>query len=98
MVPIFAVINKGLTALGYQKLTGLSAAKPLTVPNGATSALVIAESQAVRWRDDGTAPTSTDGMQLAVGVPTWFHSANLANISFLELAASATLHISYYKG
>jgi hypothetical protein len=92
------VHDKALTPLGYQKVTSLSAAKPLNPPDGATLALVIAETQAVGWRDDGTAPTGTDRMQLAVNTPTWFGRMNLAALQFIELAASATLHISYYKG
>ncbi len=92
------MLTKGLTALGYQKVTTLSAAKPLNPPDGATHALIIAETQDVRWRDDDTAPSSTDGMKLAKDVPTWFINNKLAALQFIELAASATLHVSYYKG
>jgi hypothetical protein len=92
------VLSKGLTALGYQKVTGLSTAKPLNPPAGATHALVRVETQAVRWRDDGTAPSSTDGMQMATNEEKWFVNNNLALVSFIELAASATLHVSFYKG
>lgn len=90
-------------ALGYQQLTSLSASTALTVPvvdqNGQkvqpTMAVIIAESQAVRWRDDGTAPTGSVGMPLAVGVP-FNYDGPLQNIRFIEQAASATLNISYY--
>lgn len=91
------------SCLGYQQITSLSAAANLTVPvtdksgnkQQATFALIIAESQAVRWRDDGTAPTASVGMTLAVGVPLQY-DGDLTNIKFIETAASAKLNISYY--
>ena len=43
--------------LGYQQITSLSSATGLTVPQGATLALIVPETQNVRWRDDGTNPT-----------------------------------------
>jgi hypothetical protein len=49
----------------------------------------------VRWRDDGTAPTASVGMPLAVGVPLQY-DGDLTNIKFIETAASAKLNISYY--
>jgi hypothetical protein len=83
--------------LGYQKITSLSSATALTVPSGAVRCLVIAETQAVRWRDDGTNPTSTVGMPLAVGVPYTFERLDvLPVLKFIEQTASAVLHISYY--
>ena len=90
------VMIPGGTPLGFQQLTGLSAAKGLTVPPGATFALVSPETQAVRWRDDGTAPTATVGMPLAVNLPP-VPLANLAALQFIEQTASAVLNVSYYR-
>jgi len=81
--------------LGYQQITSLSASTALTVPSGATLALIVPETQAVRWRDDGTAPSATVGMPLAVGVPLMY-DGNLQNIKFFEQTASAKLNVSYY--
>lgn len=91
------------SCIGYQQITSLSAAAGLTVPtvdkNGSkqqpTFALIIAEGKDVRWRDDGTAPTASVGMPLAVGVPLQY-DGDLTNIKFIETAASAKLNISYY--
>jgi hypothetical protein len=58
-------------------------------------ALIVAEGQAVRWRDDGTAPTATVGMPLAVGIPLQY-DGDLTNIKFIEQVAGAKLNISYY--
>ena len=99
-----AVNLKAITSsLGYQQITSLSAAANLTVPardkmgnkQQATIALITPEAQAVRWRDDGIAPTATVGMPLAVGV-TLQYDGDLTNIKFIEQTASAKLNISYY--
>ena len=81
--------------LGYQQITSLSASTGLTVPAGATLAVIVPESYAVRWRDDGTAPTGSVGMPLAIGT-TLSYDGNLKNIRFIEQAASAKLNVSYY--
>jgi hypothetical protein len=81
--------------LGYQQITSLSASTGLTVPSGATLAVIVPESYAVRWRDDGVAPTGSVGMPLAIGT-TLSYDGNLQNIRFIEQAASAKLNVSYY--
>lgn len=81
--------------LGYQQITGLSTAKALTVPVGATMALVSPDTQDVRWRDDGTNPTASVGMPLVVGT-TLNYDGDLNRIRFIETTASAVLNVSYY--
>lgn len=91
------------SCIGYQQITSLSAAATLTVPttdkNGLfqkpTFALIICETQGVRWRDDGTAPTASVGMPLSAGIPLQY-DGDLTKIQFIEQAASAKLNISYY--
>jgi len=91
------------TCMGYQQITSLSSAANLTVPqrtpNGQNAkpvfALIIAEGQAVRWRDDLTAPTASVGMPLAIGIPLQY-DGDLTNIKFIEQVGGATLNISYY--
>lgn len=84
-----------LKPLGYVKVTGLSSVQTLSPPAGARAALIIVETQAVRFRDDGTDPTSTDGMPIAAGGWYWC-TTDLSDVRFLELSASATVHVSYY--
>lgn len=84
-----------LTPKGYEQITGLSSVKTLTVPSGATFAVITAETQAVRWRDDGTSPSATVGMPLANG-STLEYNGDLAAIKFFEQAASAKLNVAYY--
>ena len=85
-------------ALGYQQIVGLAASTALTVPAGTSYALVIAEAQAVRWRDDGTAPTASVGMPLAVGVEEKFSSSSFASLRFIQQTATANLNVAYYSG
>ena len=95
---------KAITSLlGYQQLTSLSSSTGLTVPqkdlNGlagsATFAVIRCETQAVRYRDDGTAPTASVGMPLAVG-DVLEYDGDLNKIRFIEQAASAKINILYY--
>jgi hypothetical protein len=89
--------------MGYQQISSLSSAANLTVPartlDGLNAkpvfALVVAEGQAIRWRDDKTSPTASVGMPLAVGVPLQY-DGDLTNIQFIEQVAGAKLNISYY--
>ena len=81
--------------LGYQQITSLSAATSLTVPANATRAVILAETQPVRWRDDGTAPTSTVGMPLPVS-SALSYDGDLKAIKFIEQSVSAKLNVSYY--
>lgn len=89
---------------GYQQITSLSSATKLTVPqttpNGSNMkpvfAIITPEGQAVRWRDDRTAPTASVGMPLAVGVSLQY-DGNIQDITFIEQVAGAKLNISYYS-
>jgi hypothetical protein len=82
--------------LGVVQITALSAAKGLTVPAGANVAVIIPEAQAVRYRDDGTAPTATVGIPIAVG-QEFVYAGSLSTIEFIEQTASAKLNVAFYK-
>lgn len=96
---------KAITScMGYQQLDSLSSATGLLVPSrdptsGMTTkanfALIVAEAQDVRWRDDGTAPTATIGMLLKTGV-IFQYDGDLSKIKFIETAGSAKVNVSYY--
>lgn len=91
------------TRLGYQQITSLSSAASLTVPSTDVQglackpsiAMITPETQGVRWRDDGVAPTASVGMPLAAGT-TLQYDGDLTKIQFIEQTASAKLNISYY--
>ena len=99
-----AINLKAITSqLGYQQITSLGSATKLTVPqkdlNGLAGspriAIITPETQAVRWRDDGVAPTATVGMPLAAGV-TLQYDGDLTKIQFIEQNSGAKLNITYY--
>lgn len=82
---------------GYQQATSLSVATPLpSIPNGVSAALVCAETQGVRWRDDGVAPTATVGQPLAAGQCQQF-TRELAALQFIQQTSGAILNVSYYS-
>jgi hypothetical protein len=73
-----AVVSGYRRPLGYQQILAatLASAQSLTLPtppDGSGVGYVVIQCQgtagtdSVRWRDDGTAPTSTVGMQLGAG-------------------------------
>ncbi len=90
-------------ALGYQQLTSLSGSTALTVAASsdgtpALTAIIECDSvaaKAVRWRDDGVAPTATVGMELLPGA-SLAYTGLLSRLRFIEVSASAKLNVSYY--
>lgn len=83
--------------LGYQQITtaALASAVGLTVPAGAQAAIIQVNTQNVRWRDDGTNPTSTVGMRLRSG-SEFLYTGELSKIKFIREASGAILNVSYY--
>lgn len=83
--------------LGYEQIAdvGGSPVSTLTVPAGARVAIIQATGQNVRWRDDGTAPSATVGIQLAAG-DSFLYVGKLSALQFIEEAAGGILNVSYY--
>ncbi len=74
--------------MGHEFITDLSSSTALTEPtanteNRALIATFQPELNALRWRDDGTAPTTSVGMLLEVG-KTLEYIGNLGAIRFIE--------------
>lgn len=67
------------------------------VPINATSLSIVAETQAIRYRDDNQAPTATVGTPLAVGQLPQIYSGSLNNVQFIEQTASAKIDLAFYK-
>lgn len=102
MGEVSGVINK---PNGYAQYTSLAAAKSLKtdapatgtiLPDRSIKALIQAETQDIRWTDDGTTPTAAIGMLLKANTVLEFEG-NLATFKMIEVAASAKVNISYYK-
>lgn len=103
--PTVPVKAASYTQLGYQQITAatLAASTALTVPGGATTAIVQNNtSQPSRFRPDGatTAPTTSVGQRLlAAGTLTLdIGNAGLTSTRFiLEAAGTGTFDITYYS-
>jgi uncharacterized membrane protein YgdD (TMEM256/DUF423 family) len=94
-VPGPNITGAGGTAKGYQQITLSGAATGLTVPALSTVAYVQVDTAPVRWRDDGTAPTSTIGMQIPIGGTVTF-SGDMSVVKFIAASGTPVLNVSYY--
>jgi hypothetical protein len=66
-------------------------------PNNATAVLLQAETQNVRWRDDGGAPTAAVGMLMTTTAAPLMYSGPVANIRVISATAGAVLDAAFYK-
>lgn len=82
--------------LGYQQISSFSTAQKWNVPVGTTLALVQCETNAIRWRDDGPAPTATVGYPLAIGSELSYDANGWATMQFIPQTGNAVLDIIYY--
>lgn len=90
-------------ALGYQQAAAgtFDTAKTLatagiTIPPGAALVYIKCEAQAVRMRDDGTAPTTTVGYPLAVGTDFVYTAAQLPQLQIISQVIGAVLNFWFY--
>lgn len=59
-------------------------------------AVIVCETQAVRWRDDGTDPTATVGMPLAIGTYMQY-DGKLRSLKFIGQAGQAIVNVALYR-
>lgn len=85
-----------MACLGFQRITSLSSSTALSVLPGATRVWLQAESQGVRFRTDGVAPTASVGMLLSAGADTVLEDSELGNVHLIEVSSGASLNIEYY--
>jgi len=93
------------SCMGYQQIVGAAASTGLTVPSvdpvtglaaKPIQAVIICEGAGIRWRDDGTAPTASVGMPIAVGT-VFVYDGDLNRLRMIQQAATSTINIGYYK-
>lgn len=68
----------------------------VTIPPGARAALIQAETQNVRWTDDGSAPTASRGMRLFKDSSVSY-AGKLRAIKVISETAGAKLNVSFYR-
>lgn len=82
--------------LGYeQEAVSTSGTSTLTPPDGASFAVIQAEGCNVRYRADGTAPTTSVGMRLDDGKDMMF-TGTLGDIEFIAVSGSGVVNVAYY--
>jgi hypothetical protein len=92
------------TPVGFEKITVSSTAVGCDATKRghgssaeANYALFRCETNDVRWRDDGSAPTATDGQLLAAG-EVLEYDGDLVGIEFIRKGGSdGTVMASYYN-
>lgn len=86
---------------GFQQIATLTTAQALTLPADtvggykARVAVIHPDTQNIRWRDDGVAPTATVGMRLLVGSELYY-DGELTKLQMIEETAGAKANVSYY--
>jgi hypothetical protein len=97
--PVFADSGVRHVPCGYQQVT-VTTLQSLTIPAACNSAPVLAvitaEVQAVRYRDDGVAPTASVGMPLAVGTPIEYQGT-ISALQFIAQTSGGIVNILFYK-
>lgn len=84
-------------ALGYQQISqGAVTAGALTIPTGTSLILISPETQAIRYRDDGTDPTASVGYPIPVGAELRYSGGNMAAIRIIAQTGTATVNVLYY--
>jgi hypothetical protein len=74
----------------------VSTAVTLTPPKGASWAFIQPLSANVRWWDDGSTPTVSQGFQLAAGAYLEF-TGDLKAFKAIAESGTPTLNVSYYS-
>jgi len=85
----------------YCQLTSIDASVLLSscaggIPTNSVYAFITAEAQAIRYRDDGTAPTATVGQPLAVGVQL-LYGGTLSALQVISQTSGAKLNVLFYR-
>jgi hypothetical protein len=86
---------------GFEQIASLSSstALPFTSISGdCIGVRVQAETQNVRMRTDGSAPTSSVGEIVYSGDPPTQYFGDLSKLRFIEATASAKLNVTYLRG
>jgi len=92
-IPIF-----GMQGLGYQQFAAgsIDTAQSLTIPAGTAVIIMEPEAQVVRFRDDGTDPTTTVGMPMQVAESYIYTAGSSSRIQVISAVAGGILNVLYY--
>ena len=94
----------GLPILGYESVTGSGTAQRLTRANydkvpPAVGAIITVDTAPIRWRADGTAPTSSQGhFAIPTGDPIILTGSQMAKFQFINQGGSNGVIRVHYVG
>ena len=91
------VVDGVLIDLGDQQIDSLVAVTSLTVPDGATVAVIQAQAQTIRWRSFEQTPTASAGGQIEAG-DSITYTGDLSKFRMIEESSGAKAYVSYYYG
>lgn len=96
------VASDFIQPLGYCQLTSVSSSTLVSSCSGGIPALtgwavLCIDTAAIRWRDDGTAPTASVGMPVAAG-QCFYYSGTVAALRVIAQSGSPVVNISFYSG
>lgn len=85
---------------GYQQATSLSTSVAInlpTIPQSAASATIDVEGACIRFRDDGTDPTSAVGRPMCAGQSLCYLN-DPHSVRVIGQTAGAAINVTYYAG
>jgi hypothetical protein len=92
------MMNQSCVPLGFTSVavSGATAVK-LPVPAGANMVLLVCETGACRFRDDGVAPSATSGVliQPTAAIP-FEYSGSLTAIQFFGVTGTVSIDCAFY--
>lgn len=74
-----------------------SVAVPAACGTNPSLAVIKAEAQAIRYRDDGTAPTATVGQPVAVADAPIQYEGAISALQFIAQVSGGIVNILFYK-
>jgi hypothetical protein len=91
-----------IAPLGYCQLSSVSSSTLVSscsggIPTRTAWAVLCVETADIRWRDDGTAPTTSVGMPVAAG-QCFYYSGTFATLRVIAQTGSPKVNISFYSG
>lgn len=90
----FEQVAVSSTSIGFTSTKYAPAGAP-----AADAVYITVETNAMRYRDDGTAPTAAVGSPLVVNQTGWVcGQLNIARARFIRQAADGTLDAQFYRG
>lgn len=89
-----ASVNAGVNIANYVFANNvLLGAAGKGIADGPWRLIIVAEAQAWRWRDDGTAASATVGEPMAVGQPLTYDGTGLASLTAFSQVAGCILNV-----